>query len=254
MEVSKMHTLVLKTARVSTDSDGVMTVWIDVAGKSVNTITSKMLEDLTEIVVLIEREKPKAVIFTSAKPDCFIAGGDLFEIRSLTADTMTDFLAGGQKLYDRIANLPIPTVVAMNGDCLGGGMELALACTYRVAAEDGSINIGLPETKIGILPGWGGTVRLPRLIGITRALPLILQGKALPPRKAKKIGMVDEVVRPEALLAAARRMILTRPKIKRKWLLIDRLAKLGFIRSRVLATAEKKTLATTHGNYPAAMK
>src|SRR5688572_16798616 len=252
MEVSKMHTLVLKTARVSTDSDGVMTVWIDVAGKSVNTITSKMLEDLTEIVVLIEREKPKAVIFTSAKPDCFIAGGDLFEIRSLTAATMTDFLAGGQRLYDRIANLPMPTVCAMNGDCLGGGMELALACNYRVAAEDGSINIGLPECKIGILPGWGGTVRLPKLIGITRALPLILQGKPLPPRKAKKIGMIDEVVRPEALLAAAKRMLVTSPRIKRKWTMVDKAAKIGFLRHKIINKAEKKTLEMTHGNYPAA--
>ena len=254
MEVSKMHTLVLKTARVSTDSDGVMTVWIDVAGKSVNTITSKMLEDLTEIVVLVEREKPKAVIFTSAKPDCFIAGGDLFEIRSLTAATMTDFLAGGQRLYDRIANLPMPTVCAMNGDCLGGGMELALACNYRVAADDGSINIGLPETKIGILPGWGGTVRLPKLIGITRALPLILQGKALPPRKAKKIGMIDEVVRPEALQAAAKRIALNGVQRKTKMALIDRLCSKAFIRKRVLASAEKKTLAATHGNYPSAQK
>ena len=254
MEPSKMHTLELKTARVSTDSDGVMTVWIDAPGKGVNTITSKMLEDLTEIVVLIEREKPKAVIFTSAKQDCFIAGGDLFEIRSLTAETMTDFLAGGQKLYDRIGNLPMPTVCAMNGDCLGGGMELALACKYRVAADDGSINIGLPETKIGILPGWGGTVRLPKLIGITRALPLILQGKALPPKKAKKIGMIDETVRPEALLAAAKRIALNGVQRKTKLALVDRLCSNGFIRRRVLASAEAKTMAATHGNYPSAQK
>ena len=254
METSKMHTLELQTARVTTDSDGVLTVWLDQPGKSVNTITGKMLADLTEIVMLVEREKPRAVIFASAKADCFVAGGDLFEIRALTAETMTEFLAGGQKLYDRIASLPMPTVCAMNGDCLGGGMELALACKYRVAADDGSINIGLPETKIGILPGWGGTVRLPRLIGITRALPLILMGKALPPKKAKKIGMIDETVRPEALLAAAKRIALNGVQRKTKFALVDRLCSNGFIRRRVLASAEAKTMATTYGNYPSAAK
>src|SRR5947208_3593326 len=107
-----------------------------------------------------------------------------------------------------------------------------------------SINIGLPETKIGILPGWGGTVRLPKLIGITRALPLILQGKALPPRKAKKIGMIDEVVRPEAILSAAKRLLITKPTFKRKWLFVDKLAKVGLFRHKILANAEAKPLAT----------
>ena len=106
----------------------------------------------------------------------------------------------------------------------------------------------------GMLPGWGGTVRLPRLIGITRALPLILQGKALPPRKAKKIGMIDEVVRPEALLAAARRMILTTPRIKRKWTFVGKLGRIGFFRHKIIRKAEQKTLEQTHGNYPAAQK
>src|SRR6266850_4718759 len=251
MERANMN-LELDTIKTTVDADGIMTVWIDVPGKSVNTIGQKMLTELTEAISLIEREKPKGVIFASKKHENFIAGGDLFEIRALKPDTMTQFLSAGQQLYDRIARLPMPTVVAMNGDCLGGGMELALACTYRIAAEDGSINIGLPETKIGILPGWGGTVRLPKLIGITRALPLILQGKALPPRKAKKIGMIDEVVRPEAILSAAKRMLLTRPTFKRKWLFVDKLAKIGLFRHKILAKAEKKTLEMTHGNYPSA--
>jgi 3-hydroxyacyl-CoA dehydrogenase/enoyl-CoA hydratase/3-hydroxybutyryl-CoA epimerase len=247
-----MNNLQLTTIKTTVDADNIMTVWIDVPGKSVNTIGQLMLTELTEAIAHVEREKPKGVIFASRKHENFVAGGDLFEIRALKPDTMTKFLSEGQQLYDRIARLPMPTVVAMNGDCLGGGMELALACTYRVAADDGSINIGLPETKIGILPGWGGTVRLPKLIGITRALPLILQGKPLPPRKAKKIGMIDEVVRPEALLAAARRMLVSSPKIKRKWTMVDKAAKIGFLRHKIINKAEKKTLEMTHGNYPAA--
>jgi len=252
MERAFMNNLELQTIKTTVDADGIMTVWIDVPGKSVNTIGEQMLSELTQVVTHIENEKPKGVIFASRKHENFIAGGNLFEIRALKPDTMTQFLSAGQQLYDRIARLPMPTVVAMNGDCLGGGMELALACTYRVAAEAGSINIGLPETKIGILPGWGGTVRLPKLIGITRALPLILQGKALPPRKAKKIGMIDEVVRPEAILSAAKRLLITRPSFKRKWLLVDKLAKVGVFRHKILAKAEAKTLEMTHGNYPSA--
>ena len=254
MEKGTMTELKLTTLRTSTDADGVMTVCFDQPGKPVNTITRQMLSDMMEVMALVEREKPRGVIFASAKPDCFIAGGDLFEIRALNADNMTEFLASGQGLYDRIAALPMPTVVAINGDCLGGGMELALACTYRIAADSGDINLGLPETKIGILPGWGGTVRLPRLVGITRALPLILMGKALPPRKAKKIGMIDETVRPEALMTAAKRLVLSGTSFKRRWTLVDRMARIGMVRARILAAAEKKTLATTHGNYPAAMK
>ena len=99
-------------------------------------------------------------------------GADLFEIRKMDRAGTERFLAEGQAVFDRISKLPMPTVAAINGDCLGGGFELALACTYRVAADDGSINIGLPEVKLGILPGWGGTVRLPRRIGLAqRACP-----------------------------------------------------------------------------------
>src|SRR5678816_1813461 len=142
----------LQSLRAAVDGDGVMTVWFDQPGKSVNTITWQMLLDLEQVVAAAERDKPRGLIFASAKPDCFVAGGDLFDIRALATDPakMTKFLADGQALWNRIEKLPMPTVVAINGDCLGGGFELALACTYRVAADDGSINIGLPEVKIGI--------------------------------------------------------------------------------------------------------
>ena len=116
------------------------------------------------------RLRAKGVIFTSAKPRNFIAGADLFEIKKMTPAQAGQYLADGQTLYSRIENLPCPTVAAINGDCLGGGLELALACRSRVTADESWINIGLPEVKLGIVPGWGGTVRLPRLIGLTDAL------------------------------------------------------------------------------------
>src|SRR6185295_13427511 len=132
---------------------------------------------------------------------------DLFEVKKMSGDDMAKYLAQGQAVFNRIERLPMTTVAAINADCLGGGFELALACKYRVAADETSINIGLPETKIGLIPAWGGTTRLPRLIGLTRALPILLGGQTMPPRKALKAGLVDDVVRPEALVSAARRLL-----------------------------------------------
>ena len=246
----------MPTLRTAVDDDGVMTVTFDKPGTSVNTIAWQILLDLQEVVAVAERDKPKGIIFASAKPGCFIAGGDLFEMKKMAGDKelMTKFLLDGQKLWNRIEHLPMPTCAAINGDCLGGGYELALACTYRVAADDGSINVGLPEVKVGLLPGWGGTTRLPRLIGMTRALPLLLTGKVLPPKKAKKAGLVDEVVRPEALLAAAKRVLLKGLGKPRKLPLAERVVSFGPLRNLALAKATKSTLEQTHGNYPAAMK
>jgi 3-hydroxyacyl-CoA dehydrogenase/enoyl-CoA hydratase/3-hydroxybutyryl-CoA epimerase len=247
----QMHTL-----RTSVDGDGVMTVTFDAQGKSVNTITWQILQDLTAVADAVERDKPKGVIFHSAKPDCFIAGGDLFEMRKMSSDAelMTRFLTDGQALWNRIEKLPVPTVAAINGDCLGGGYELALACTYRVAADDGSINIGLPEVRIGILPGWGGTTRMPRLLGLRKALPLLLAGKTMPPKKAKKAGLIDETVRREALLAAAKRLVLSGKPPSRKLPLIDRLTTTRPLRNIILKKATARTLEQTQGNYPAAMQ
>ena len=135
----------METMRTTIDADGIMTVWLDQPGKPVNTVTPQVLADLNEVVTLIERDKPRGVIFASAKAKGFVAGADLFEIRKMDKPTVEKFLADGQNVYDRIARLPMPTVAAINGDCLGGGMELALACKRRVAADDGSINVGLPE-------------------------------------------------------------------------------------------------------------
>ena len=242
----------MEMIRMTRDSDGIVTVWFDQPGKSVNSITGQFVTELTEVVDELERNTPRGVIFASAK-DSFIVGGDLFEISAMDAERITRFLTQGQGLYSRIESLSCPTAAAINGDCLGGGFELALACKYRVAADDGSISIGLPEVKIGILPGWGGTVRLPRLIGLRKALPLLLAGKTMPPKKARKLGMIDETIRPDALLAAAKRMILSgmhRPKLG----LIDRMIATRFLRHRVLASAKAKLMAMTHGNYPAPLK
>jgi 3-hydroxyacyl-CoA dehydrogenase/enoyl-CoA hydratase/3-hydroxybutyryl-CoA epimerase len=236
------------------DSDNVMTVLLDVPGRPVNTCTPQLLDDLSAALDEVERTMPAGVIFASAKARSFNAGADLFAIRDMTDEEVAAYIARGQAIFDRIAHLPMPTVAAINGDCLGGGCEMALACLYRVAANDGSISIGLPEVKLGLIPAWGGSTRLPRLIGLTRALPILLAGKTVPPRKALKAGLIDEVVRPEALRDAARRMA-TRSAERRHPGFAQRLAAgLTPARNRILSAARAQTESRSMGNYPAPMK
>jgi 3-hydroxyacyl-CoA dehydrogenase/enoyl-CoA hydratase/3-hydroxybutyryl-CoA epimerase len=240
--------------RITQSSDGVATVWFDTAGKSVNTLGPHTLAELGQVIDELERTKPAGVIFASAKPRNFIAGADLFEIRAMDQSAIEEFLHEGQTAFDRIEHLSMPTVAAINGDCLGGGLELALACKYRIAADDSSIKIGLPEVKLGIIPGFGGTVRMTRLLGLPAALPLLIAGKTMPPKKAKKAGIIDEVDRPEALMDAAARWAGGKmPEHAPKW--SQKMAgSVGLMRGKILAKARAEIMRRTHGDYPAALK
>lgn len=244
----------LRIENTTVNNAVVTTVWMDAPGKPVNTNSPQMLADLDAAVAAIEREKPAGVIFASAKTKSFNAGADLFEVRKMATDAMVRYLEHGQALFNRIEQLPMPTVAAINADCLGGGFELALACKYRVAADETNISIGLPEIKLGLVPAWGGTTRLTRLIGLTRALPILLAGKTMPPRKAQKAGLINDVVRAEVLHAAALR-IATRGATSRKPRLLDRtIATVPALRRRVLAAARRQTLESTYGHYPAPLR
>jgi 3-hydroxyacyl-CoA dehydrogenase/enoyl-CoA hydratase/3-hydroxybutyryl-CoA epimerase len=240
--------------RTSTDPDNILTILLDVPGKPVNTCTPQLLAELSAVVDLLVQSKPAGVIIASAKARSFNAGADLFTIRDMDPEQKKAYLTQGQALFERIARLPMPTVAAINGDCLGGGFELALACTYRVAVDDGSITIGLPEVKLGLIPAWRGATRLPRMIGLTRALPILLAGKTMPPRKAKSSGLVDEVVRPEALRAAAKRLVMSRRQPQRPSLAQRLCAGLSPVRNRILATARRQTVERTFDNYPAPLR
>jgi 3-hydroxyacyl-CoA dehydrogenase/enoyl-CoA hydratase/3-hydroxybutyryl-CoA epimerase len=197
-----------QSVRCERDPDRIATVWFDVQGKSVNAVSSAVMAELDAVVRELEADPPAGVIFASAKAGTFIVGGDLFEIRDADEASLDAFLARGQKVLDRIAALGVPTVAALSGDTLGGGYELALACRHRIAADVPRSRIGLPETAIGIIPGWGGTLRLPRLVGIEAGLKLLVTSKTLGPREALELGMVDAVVPIADLLAAARRRAL----------------------------------------------
>ena len=246
--------VVLQTLRMRFGEDGIVTLTLDSPGKSVNAISALMLAELSDAIGRLERETPRGLIIASAKKRSFIAGGDLFEISAMTPGKAQEYLLLGQSLYSRIEKLSFPTVAAINGDCLGGGLELALACKVRVAADESGINIGLPEVKLGILPGWGGTVRLPRLIGLPEALPLLLAGKTLGPSRARRAGIVDEIVRPEALLSAARRLV-SQPPTRRKHGWLSRAASaFAPTRRKIFATARARALEQTFGNYPAPLR
>lgn len=237
--------------RVSRDADNVVTITLDSPGKPVNTFSPAMLADLSAALDQLETAKPAGLIFASAKPRSFSAGADLFEVRKMNPEQLGEYLSRGQALFERVARLPYTTVAAINGDCLGGGCELALACQWRVAADQTSISIGLPEVKLGLIPAWGGTTRLPQLLGLRRALPILLAGKTMPPRKAARAGLIDEVVRPEALPAAANRLVRTKPK-DRRLNTVDRvLARWSPARNKLLGTARRRMLSQTFGNYPA---
>lgn len=179
--------------------DGIGFIVLDRPDARVNLLTESVLGSLDRILADIEQHAAArtvdAVVVKSGKPGSFIAGADVQAIREVEdADVGARLAAEGQAVFTRLERLPVPTVVAIDGACMGGGTELALACDYRVASDSGDTKIALPEVRLGILPGFGGTTRLPRLIGLRAALDMMLTGKSVRPPQAKRIGLVDEVV------------------------------------------------------------
>jgi 3-hydroxyacyl-CoA dehydrogenase / enoyl-CoA hydratase / 3-hydroxybutyryl-CoA epimerase len=196
--------LQLRHWRVDTRPDGALVLSFDRDGKSVNSISQDVLIELDTILERIALEPPKALILRSAKEKGFIAGADIEEFERFDAKGTTgDAIRRGQRVFQRLAELRVPTVAAIHGFCMGGGTELALACRYRVASNDPSTKIGLPEIKLGIYPGWGGSVRLPRLIGAPAAMEMMLTQRNVSASAARAMGLVDKVVEPAALLDAA---------------------------------------------------
>jgi 3-hydroxyacyl-CoA dehydrogenase/enoyl-CoA hydratase/3-hydroxybutyryl-CoA epimerase len=198
-----------------------------------------------------EKSQPKGLIITSAKDAIFVAGADLHAIQKMSGEEMKFFIALGQTVFSRIANLPFPTVAAVHGAAVGGGYEICLACDWRVASPDSCTKLGLPETKLGILPAWGGCTRLPRLIGVPRALDIILGGKTPGAKHALKLGMVDEVVPREHLLAAAKSW-LQKGKHPHRF---SYSAPVNAILDTVIAPqARHAVMQKTRGHYPAVQK
>ncbi len=234
----------------------VLAVVLDRAGSRVNLIDEVWLEQMTEALDQAEASRPKGLVLASAKRGNFIAGADVSLIASLeSAEEATAKARRGQDLMSRIEDLPFPTVAAINGACLGGGLETALACDLRVAVDDDSVILGLPEVRLGILPGFGGTWRLPRTIGIAAGLPLILAGKNVRPRKALRLGLVDRITHPEFLDRVAVEMIANGHRTRRRKLgprLVDfALGRTPPGRRYLADRARKDVTKRTGGHYPA---
>ncbi len=195
----------------------------------------------------------QGVVFISAKERVFHAGADLHKIEKLDKSGLQHFLELGQEVFSHIASLKIPTVAAIHGVCLGGGFELALACNYRIATPDRVTKIGLPETKLGILPAWGGSTRLPRLVGVTRALKLILGGQTPAAKQALRYGMIDAIAPHELLLSAALRLITSaRPPHRSGWQKQPFPNKL--ISWLIGSYVRAKVARETRGHYPGKLK
>ncbi|MGQ3891085.1 3-hydroxyacyl-CoA dehydrogenase NAD-binding domain-containing protein [Legionella sp. CNM-4043-24] len=197
-----------------TDADHIVWLGINRQDGSVNTINDEVLDELNGFLSELSKEKDVAgLIIYSAKEKGFIAGADVNAFsRFKTPEEAVDFLRKGQTVFNRLEALDIPTVAMIDGFCMGGGLELALACHYRVASEDHSTRLGLPEIMLGIHPGWGGTVRLPKLIGGFNAMSqLILTGAAISSARAKALGLVDDVVPERQLKRAAVYFVKNKP-------------------------------------------
>jgi 3-hydroxyacyl-CoA dehydrogenase/enoyl-CoA hydratase/3-hydroxybutyryl-CoA epimerase len=194
------------------DDDGIITLTLDRAGSSVNAISRGVLDELEQIVERLAIEKPAGVILHSAKPSGFAVGADIKEfVEYARQNSVLENIKHGQQVYEALARLSCPTVAAVHGTCMGGGTELILACRQRIAVDDEKTRIALPEVMLGIHPGWGGSARLPRLIGATQALQVMLTGRSLSARRALGLGVVDRLASPEALLTEAKHL-LRRPR------------------------------------------
>ena len=230
----------------------VVTITFDQENSIANVFDENMFSELNEHLDFLEDNSKtiKGVIFQSAKPSIFIAGADLKSFADdPTPERIRYLVMLGQHTFDRIEDLSCATVAAIHGACLGGGYELALACDHRVATLDSATKIGLPETMLGILPAWGGSTRLPRMIGLPGAMGIILAGKVVVPKLALKLGMIDRAVYKENLEASAKAMLLNGKKKYKKHLL-NRFPLKYIAKSKAI----KNVLKTTGGVYPAPLK
>ncbi|BET40464.1 fatty acid oxidation complex subunit alpha FadJ [Atlantibacter hermannii] len=236
--------------------DNIAVVTIDVPNEKMNTLKAEFGGQVRAILRQIHDNKQlQGVVFISGKPDNFVAGADINMIAGCQTAQQAEALAKqGQQIMADIHALTIPVVAAIHGPCLGGGLELALACHRRVCTDDAKTVLGLPEVQLGLLPGSGGTQRLPRLIGVSTALEMMLAGKQLRPRQALKVGLVDDVVPKSILLEAAVELAKQGRPASRRLPVRERVLAGPLGRSVLFRMVTKQTLQKTHGNYPAATR
>lgn len=224
-------------------------------GEQTVLLTEERLEHLSFILEQILREQAKGVIITGLSDDLFSAGADIAAIEQIQHSREAQELAVlGQRIFDRIERFPLPVVAAITGPCLGGAFELALACTARIASDRPSTKLGLPEVKIGIIPGFGGTQRLPRLIGLPKAMELILTGRLLSGREALKAGIVSQIALMTNLVSTAESMIREGVVRRGRISLTDRFMTFSTFGRAVVKRRSEASLTPLQGHYPAPAK
>ncbi|EGR0265422.1 fatty acid oxidation complex subunit alpha FadJ [Vibrio alginolyticus] len=244
-----------KAFSLKVDEQNIAWLAIDVPNEKMNTLQAAFADEMKEIFAQLKDSSGiKGMIIHSLKPDNFVAGADVRMLEACTTASEAEALARqGQELFQQLSDLPYPVVAAIHGPCLGGGLELALACDYRVCTDSDKTRLGLPEVQLGLLPGSGGTQRLPRLIGLLPSLDLILTGKQLRAKKAKKLGVVDACV-PDTILLDVAKQFIDKGKNKGTKKLSTKekvMSGSGLGRKFVFEQAAKKTNQKTRGNYPA---
>ena len=241
--------------RIERRTEGAI-LWFDVPDSKVNVLRVDVEDDLEAALTELEADQPRVLVVASAK-ESFCVGADVDMLRDAgSSEQVTSLSRSSQDAMNRVAALDFPTVAAIAGDCLGGGLELALACDHRVAADTPSTRLGLPEVQLGLIPGAGGTVRLPRLVGIEDALDLILTGKRLRPDSAKRKGLVDDVVHPAILIETAFELAGRR---RGDSSVLDRARSLVLTgnpvgRRIVFSRARDSVMKRTHGHMPAPLR
>lgn len=237
--------------RLQTDADGIAWLVIDKAGAAVNSLSREVMEELDAILARLDKSPPRALIITSGKTG-FIAGADIKGFVGLQSpEAAYQMIRQGQLVIDRLAGLRCVTVAAINGFALGGGLEVALACRYRVAADEPSVTLGFPEVQLGVHPGLGGTVRAVQLAGPIAAMDLMLTGRSIRPQQALKMGLVDKLATPAQLREAARQVALNPPPMK-KASLKTRLLNLSLVRP--ILAGQMRSQVARHArpdHYPA---
>ena len=248
-----------KTFNLARRDDGISILTMDVPGETMNTLKEQFGPEISEILTEIKADSSiKGLVVISGKADSFVAGADITMLAACKNEEQAKALSQqGHVVFSELEGLSIPVVAAINGACLGGGLELALACHLRVCSDDKKTMLGVPEVQLGLLPGGGGTQRLPRLVGITTALDMMLTGKQIRPKQALKMGLVNDVVPNSILLETAVELAkkgkqAAKPVVQSK--INQFLESTSFTRDIIFDQARKQVLKKTQGNYPAPAK
>lgn len=238
--------------RLEKNAEGIAYLTIDCAGQSTNTLSQAVLEEFEQVVESLRLDQPKGLILQSSKPTGFIVGADITEFKKLTDPIETEkYINRVHASLNKFERFRFPTVAKISGFCLGGGLEVALACDYRIASDDAKTKLGLPEVLLGLHPGFAGTVRSIEQAGVTEAMKLMLTGNSIDARKAKKIGLIDFAVPPRHLDRAALQLI-TKPPTAKKQSLSQRMTNTSVGRSTVAAVLRKQVASrASEQHYPA---